>query len=115
MDIKGVTGDNDMTRADEIRNLLKPLPIPQQGGIDTGSVRTCAYTSATVADYLTFYGLDYEKHDPDITHILGTFTAAGENLAGHIYTPANYTAVIVALHGYLNHAGQFKHLIKYFV
>ena len=111
---KEATGGNDMTRADKIRNLLKPLPLPQQGGIDTDSVCTGSYASETVADYLSFYGLDHEKNNPDVTHILGTFTAAGDTLVGHIYISANYTAVIVLMHGYLNHAGQFKHLIKYF-
>jgi len=113
--IKGSQEAMSMTQADKIRGLLRSLPRPRQGGIDMGSVSTASYTSETVADYLSFYGLDHEKRNADLTHILGTFKSGCDTLAGHIYIPANYTAVIVILHGYLNHAGQFKHFTKYFI
>ena len=103
-----------MSRADKIRNQLMPLPTPD--GDYTGSAERYAsnYSSEEVLDYLKFYGLDREHQNGDTTHILGTFECGENTLAGQVHIPSNYRAVIVVLHGYLSHAGQFKHFIKHF-
>lgn len=68
-----------------------------------------AYDTAAL-DYFAHYGLDND--DLPVTHRFGTFESAGYTLAAHLYEPAGYTATVILLHGYLNHCGQFRHLIR---
>ena len=65
----------------------------------------------SVRRYFQYYGLDVE--DGRVQHLFGTFESDGQRLVGHIYKPAEYKATVILLHGYLNHTGQMKHLIKY--
>ena len=67
--------------------------------------------SPAVRDYFSHYGLDGEWCDAE--HVFGSFESTGFTLAAHLYKPAQYTATVVLLHGYLNHTGQFRHLIRY--
>jgi len=67
--------------------------------------------SPAVREYFTHYGLDGDWCDAE--HVFGSFDSAGFTLAAHVYKPAQYTATVVLLHGYLNHSGQFRHLIRY--
>jgi alpha-beta hydrolase superfamily lysophospholipase len=64
-----------------------------------------------VTDYFKYYNLDLAEEN--IEHIFGTFESNGYTLAAHIFKPAEYKATVVTLHGYLNHCGELKHLIKY--
>ncbi|MHC4552052.1 MAG: alpha/beta hydrolase [Planctomycetota bacterium] len=66
---------------------------------------------AAALDYFAHYGLD--NSDLSVEHRFGTFESAGFTLAAHLYEPAHYTATVVLLHGYLNHCGQYRHLIRY--
>jgi alpha-beta hydrolase superfamily lysophospholipase len=61
--------------------------------------------------YFAHYGLDCA--DSGVTHRFGTFESGGFTLAAHLYKPPQYQATVVLLHGYLNHTGQFKHLIRF--
>lgn len=74
-----------------------------------GDVHPDAYPPDTEA-YFSHYGLDC---GPDIRHWFGSFPSGNYTLAAHIYQPAHYKAAVIGLHGYLNHSGQFKHLIQY--
>ena len=65
----------------------------------------------TVEKYFAHYGLASDWCDAE--HLFGSFESAGFTLAAHLYKPVQYTATVVLLHGYLNHAGQFRHLIRY--
>ena len=67
--------------------------------------------SAEALGYFTHYGLDY--HGPDTQHLFGSFESGGFTLAAHLYEPKQYTATVILLHGYLNHSGQFKNLIRF--
>lgn len=58
--------------------------------------------------YFAHYGLDAT---PEVEHVFGSFRSGDFTLAAHLYRPKAYTATVVLLHGYLNHAGQFRHLI----
>ena len=74
------------------------------------TVDPAAYPQA-VRDYFTHFGLD--GNWCDAKHVFGTFESAGFTLAAHVYEPATYTATVVLLHGYLNHSGQYRHLIRF--
>lgn len=79
--------------------------------------------------YFDHYGLDWL----DVEHRFGWFQSRGLKLAGHVWTPAQESGngwqppsaarwmgdtaqeqndMVIVLHGYLNHTGQMKHLIR---
>jgi alpha-beta hydrolase superfamily lysophospholipase len=64
-----------------------------------------------VRDYFVHFGLDGDGCDA--THWFGSFESAGFSLAAHLYQPVHYQATIILLHGYLNHTGQYRHLIRF--
>lgn len=88
-------------------------------GYETGKVREAIQPLGefsgeypdSVVEYFKFYGLDFEGND--VEHIFGTFESGELTLVGHIYKPAEYKATVVAAHGYFDHCGQLKHLVKY--
>lgn len=65
----------------------------------------------SVLAYFRYYEL--EPENPAVIHLFGTFTSQNQKLACHLYKTHDCKATVVLLHGYLNHAGQFKHLIKH--
>ncbi|MHC5183503.1 MAG: alpha/beta hydrolase, partial [Planctomycetota bacterium] len=73
-------------------------------------VDPAAYSDVAEA-YFAHYGLDC--YALDTLHCFGSFESAGFTLAAHLYEPAQYTATVVLLHGYLNHTGQFRHLLRF--
>lgn len=60
-----------------------------------------------VKSYFDHYGLDWSY----VRHRFGWFASGGLKLAGHLWTPAACKALVIVLHGYMNHTGQMKHLI----
>ncbi len=77
-----------------------------------GSVRSGDYPDC-VKMYFDYYGLDVEDDIEGVEHLFGTFESSEWTLAANIYRPKEYKATVVLLHGYLNHTGQFKHLIRH--
>lgn len=74
------------------------------------TVDPAAYPPAVRA-YFSHYGLDGDGYGAE--HRFGSFGSGGFTLAAHWYKPARYTATVLLLHGYLNHTGQFRHLIRH--
>lgn len=67
--------------------------------------------SAEAKGYFAHYGLGCGGADTE--HLFGSFESAGFTLAAHFYKPVQYEATAVLFHGYLNHSGQFRHLIRF--
>lgn len=67
----------------------------------------------SVRYYFDYYGLSPEDEIEGVEHLFGTFESDGQNLAAHIYRPAEYRATVLVMHGYMNHSGQLKHIISY--
>lgn len=68
-----------------------------------------------VADYVRFYGIDFEKTLPGVRHFLGWFEACDYRLVAHVFMPDEVAAAkgtVFILHGYLDHAGLYRHLIR---
>ncbi len=63
----------------------------------------------SVRTYLHYYGLDMGD---GVRHRFGTFESGEWVLAGHLYEPGEYRGTVILLHGYLNHCGQFRHLVR---
>lgn len=89
-------------RTVKIKEQMQPL----------GSVRSGDYPEC-VKMYFDYYGLDVENDIEGVEHLFGTFKSSEWTLAANIYRPREYKATVVLLHGYLNHIGQFKHLIRH--
>jgi len=89
----------------ETTTLSKPFTVEPMHKVDPAM-----YPSAVV-DYFAHYGLDGDWCEA--RHLFGSFESAGFTLAAHLYEPSNYIATAVLLHGYLNHSGQFRHLIRF--
>ncbi len=64
-----------------------------------------------VWSYFAHYGLGLNGFGGE--HLFGTFESGPFILAGHLYRPAEYRATVILVHGYLNHSGQFRHLIRF--
>ena len=65
-----------------------------------------------IEGYFRHYGLDADSQKPDASHLFGTISSGGYEVAVHLYLPQDYKAVVVLMHGYLNHCGQMKYIIK---
>jgi alpha-beta hydrolase superfamily lysophospholipase len=96
---------------DKIRTNQEQTKLKDRPDIVTlAEVAPAAY-DAEVRAYFVRYGLDCGG--ADIEHVFGSFESAGFTLVAHLYEPVQYTATVVLLHGYLNHSGQFRHLIQH--
>jgi alpha-beta hydrolase superfamily lysophospholipase len=58
--------------------------------------------------YLAFYGLDV----PGARHWLGTREWAGHRVAVQVFEPDTARATVVIAHGYYDHAGVWRHVIR---
>ena len=96
----------DKIRINQEQSNLKDRPDIEP----LAAVNPAAYSDQAKA-YFAHYGLDCGGADTE--HVFGSFESAGFTLAAHLYEPAQYTATVVLLHGYLNHSGQFRHLIRH--
>ena len=65
-----------------------------------------------ICDYSRHFGLDLDSQVPGVAHHFGTFNSEGYDIAAHLYLPQEYKAVVFLMHGYLNHCGQLKHVIR---
>lgn len=63
-----------------------------------------------LSDYCHHYGLDLENDMP-VRHYCGYFEAAGFRLAAHAFLPEQARGTVFIVHGYLDHAGLYRHLI----
>jgi lysophospholipase len=64
------------------------------------------------ADYAHFYGIDMENLLPAVRHHFGYVDAHGYRLAAHVFMPATAHGAVFILHGYLDHSGLYRHLIR---
>jgi alpha-beta hydrolase superfamily lysophospholipase len=92
---------NIISESETLREQLTIQPLE--------SVNPAAYPDPINA-YFAHYGLE-ALSESGIEHYFGTFLSGGFTLAAHLYKPQSYNATVILLHGYLNHSGQFRHLI----
>lgn len=65
-----------------------------------------------IADYVRFYGIDLEHALPGVSHYQGWYEACGYRIAAHVFLPANARGTVFFLHGYLDHSGLYRHLMR---
>lgn len=87
----------DSLNVAQLRNTLQPLSFSD----------TSTY-SRPILDYFAYYGLN----QPHCTHYFGTFPSGRYTLAAHIYKPDSSRGTVFLVHGYYDHAGILKNLIR---
>ena len=65
--------------------------------------------------YFSEYGLDLENQLPDVRHCFGYVDSCDYRIACHLYLKEQATASVFILHGYFDHSGYFKHIIRFFL
>lgn len=92
--------------AQRLRDSLGPLDL-----------RSAGSGGALVEGYRKFYGLEFDDQGVAVTHRMGNFSSGPFCLAGQHFSPppdlVRGTAFIV--HGYYDHVGLFRHLIRHFL
>ena len=63
--------------------------------------------------YARFYGIDFANQFPDLLHAFGYFEAAGHTIAVHAWRPPAPKGSILVCHGYFDHVGLFRHVIRH--
>ncbi|MHC5091660.1 MAG: alpha/beta hydrolase [Planctomycetota bacterium] len=95
----------------KIRTNQEQATLKDRPDIEPLAAADPAVYSEAAKGYFVHYGLDCQQSDTQ--HLFGSFKSGGFKLAAHLYEPAEYTATVVLVHGYLNHTGQFRHLIRF--
>ncbi|HSC68686.1 MAG TPA: alpha/beta hydrolase [Cellvibrio sp.] len=63
--------------------------------------------------YLDYYGINFAKTRPGLSHGFGALDTGGFRIATHYWLPANPTGTLVVIHGYYDHVGLFGRAIEF--
>lgn len=85
---------------DQLRPLLRPLAAAH---LDLPAVQA----------YRAFYGLDLSTRHTGLDCRLGSFNAAGYQIAVQLWLPADPRGTLLLLHGYYDHMGLYRHVIDW--
>ena len=84
----------------QVKKEMKPLNLSHPSSL-----------SSSARKYLQHYGIYFD----DIPQYLGTFQSGSYELSAHIFLPPQATATVFLLHGYCDHSGILKNLIRLLV
>ena len=84
----------------QVKKEMKPLNLSQPPVL-----------SSSARKYLQHYGIYFD----DIPQYLGTFQSGSYVLSAHIFVPPKAAATVFLLHGYCDHTGILKNLIRLLV
>lgn len=84
-------------------NLLRPRLRPL----------TADTTESGIVLYQRFYGLDLVSRYPGAQTRLGTFEAAGYQIAAQFWRPQWARGTLLLLHGYYDHMGLYRHVVDW--
>ncbi|RMH82885.1 alpha/beta hydrolase [Pseudomonas sp. AOB-7] len=85
---------------EQLRPLLRPLAAAR---LELPAVQA----------YRSFYGLDLGGRHAGLDHRLGSFAAAGYQIAVQLWAPAEPRGTLLLLHGYYDHMGLYRHVIDW--
>lgn len=67
-----------------------------------------------VQKYLDYYRINFPQTLPGVRHGFGSFESGGYTLAAHYWLPPNNCrGTIFVFHGYYDHVGLYRHLIRF--
>jgi alpha-beta hydrolase superfamily lysophospholipase len=64
-------------------------------------------------DYLAFYGIDFAATLRGVEHWFGAVDHYPHRLAAHVWQPSQPIGTFFVLHGYFDHVGIYRHLIRH--
>lgn len=85
---------------DQLRPLLRPLAAAR---LELPALQA----------YRRFYGLDLSQRFAGLDNRLGSFTAAGYQIAVQLWAPPQPHGTLLLLHGYYDHMGLYRHVIEW--
>lgn len=65
-----------------------------------------------MAEFVRHYGIDMESQVTGVRHYAGRFESPGYHIAAHVFMPHQPRGTVFILHGYLDHAGLYRHVIR---
>ena len=83
---------------DQVKKEMEPLNFLQDPAHKPSGV-----------SYFQYYGFDYR----DTRHFWGTFNSGNYNIAAHVFLPDNPKGSVFLLHGFFDHSGTMKNLIRH--
>lgn len=69
--------------------------------------------NASEREYLQFYQLDLADQYPGLRYQLAAIPSGAYRLCLHVWQPAAADNTLLLVHGYLDHAGLYGHLVRY--
>lgn len=85
---------------DQLRPLLRPLAAAR---LDLPALQA----------YRSFYGFDLAARFAGLDNRLGSFNAAGYQIAVQLWAPAEPQGTLLLLHGYYDHMGLYRHVVDW--
>ncbi|WP_419533862.1 alpha/beta hydrolase [Endozoicomonas sp.] len=70
---------------------------------------------STEKAYFRYYEIDLEDRISGVQHRLGYVNSHGYRISCHLYTRSGAIGSVFLLHGYYDHVGLFKHIIRFFL
>ncbi|MCP5162680.1 MAG: alpha/beta hydrolase [Hahellaceae bacterium] len=81
--------------------------------IGTYSAEIVAPTGSQVERYCRYYEIDFAKKMPQTSHRIGWTDVLGYKVVVQSFLKENSRGTVVVLHGYFDHVGLYRHLIRY--
>ncbi len=92
---------------------MKFIPVELRRKLPTFSLQCSLPSDPQLQAYRQYYQLDFEQQRLNVRCHMGTTQVAGFNIVVHAYVPVAARATVVLLHGYYDHVGLYRHIIKY--
>lgn len=71
--------------------------------------------TAELRRYAGYYGINFEDKLDAITHHFGFLKIDDFHIACHVWSPAKPCGTVLITHGYFDHVGIYRHLIRFFL
>lgn len=94
------------TEVDALRQALRPLSFSLEA--DEGWTK-----SPPVQKYLNYYRINFADTLPGVRQAFGSFKSGDFTIAAHYWLPAQSRGTLFVFHGYYDHVGLFRHLIRF--
>jgi alpha-beta hydrolase superfamily lysophospholipase len=65
--------------------------------------------------YLRHYDIHFVEEYPGLAHSFGAIDAGSHRIAAHLWVPAAPRGSAVVIHGYYDHTGLYRHLIRHLI
>ncbi len=85
-------------KIEQVKREIKPLDFS----------RKPVFSSAMTA-YFQYYGIHFEN----VNHFFGSFNSCGKLIVSHVFIPDNPKGTVFLVHGYYDHTGMLKNLIRF--